>query len=57
MTTLTRAAVAEALFVSDLQPSQAPSTRMIRAEVRRLVHPDLAVRRMGWVREMLAAAG
>jgi hypothetical protein len=75
MTTLTRAAVAEALFVSDLQPSQAPSTRMISAEVRRVVrrygvdgcaarmaaefgdHPDLAVRRMGWVREVLAAAG
>jgi hypothetical protein len=75
MITMTRAAAAEALFVSDFQPSQALSARLIRTEVDRMIqrygadgcaarmaaeygdHPDLAVRRMGWVREALQAAG
>jgi hypothetical protein len=69
--TMTRAEVAEALFVSDLQPSQTPSAGMIRAEVDRSIerygaggcaarvasefgdHPELAVRRMIWVRRIM----
>lgn len=74
MTTRTKSRVAEALFVSDLQPSQAPSAGMIRAAVDHMLqrygpegcaarmagefgdHPDLAVRRMLWVRRIMAAA-
>lgn len=75
MMTITRAAAAEALFVSDLQPGQAPSAELVRAAVDRMVerygvdgcaarmatefgdHPDLAVRRMGWVRRVIGTAG
>jgi hypothetical protein len=66
--------VAEALFVSDLQPSQTPSAQVIRATISRSIrrygpdgcaarmatefgdHPDLAVRRMLWVRRLMRAA-
>lgn len=66
--------VAEALFVSDVQPSQSPSAAEVRAAVTRAVllrgsegcsaamaaefgdHPESAVRRMGWVRDMIRAA-
>jgi hypothetical protein len=69
--TMTRAEVAEALFASDLQPSQAPSSEAIRAAVDSTLarygtdgctalvasefgdHPDLAVRRMTWVRRIM----
>jgi hypothetical protein len=72
--TMTRAEVAEALFVSDLQPSQAPCAEAIRAAVDSTIarygtdgcaarvacefgdHPDLAVRRMTWVRRILETA-
>jgi hypothetical protein len=72
--TMTRAEVAEALFVSDLQPSQAPCAEAIRAAVDSTVarygtggcaglvasefgdHPELAVRRMTWVRRILETA-
>jgi len=72
--TMTRAEVAEALFVSDLQPSQAPCAEVVRAAVDSTVarygadgcaarvacefgdHPDLAVRRMTWVRRILETA-
>lgn len=74
MTAMTRAEVAEALFVSDLQPSHALSAEAIRAAVDAAVarygtggcaarlarefgdHPELAVRRMIWVRRVLATA-
>ncbi|BCJ55685.1 hypothetical protein Asp14428_71600 [Actinoplanes sp. NBRC 14428] len=64
---------AEALFVSDLQPSQCPSRRAVEEAVTAMIlrfgsdgcaagvaaefgdHPEVAVRRMGWVREELAA--
>jgi hypothetical protein len=73
--TITRAEAAEALFVSDLQPSQTPSAGVIRAEVDRSIerygadgcaarvasefgdHPELAVRRMTWVRRIMSTAG
>lgn len=63
---------AEALFVSDLQPSQAPSAQTVRAAVTATVlrhgsdgcaavvaaefgdHPETAVRRMTWARQLLA---
>jgi hypothetical protein len=72
--TMTRAEVAEALFVSDLQPSQSPSAEAVQAAVDSTVarygtggcaarvasefgdHPDLAVRRMTWVRRTLETA-
>jgi hypothetical protein len=72
--TMTRAEVAEALFVSDLQPSQAPGSGAIRAAVDSTIarygtdgcaarvasefgdHPDLAVRRMTWVRRIMETA-
>jgi hypothetical protein len=72
--TMTRAEVAEALFASDLQPSQAPSVEAVRAAVDSTVarygtdgcagrvawefgdHPELAVRRMSWVRQLLETA-
>jgi hypothetical protein len=74
MITMTRSRIAEALFVSDLQPSQTPSARMIHAAIERMVqqygaegcaaqmasvfgdHPDLAVRRMIWVRRIMSVA-
>jgi hypothetical protein len=64
----------EALFVSSLQPSDAPTAGMITAAVTRAVrqfgaggcadrmaqefgdHPDAAVRRMRWVRQLVQAA-
>lgn len=73
MITMTKSVVAEALFVSDLQPSQTPSARLIHATVDRMIqrygaegcaarmasefgdHPDLAVRRMIWVRRVMSA--
>jgi hypothetical protein len=75
MTTMTRTRVAEALFVSDLQPTQSPSTQVISATIERMIqqygvdgcaarmasefgdHPDLAVRRMIWIRRIMQAAG
>jgi hypothetical protein len=71
---MTGAEVAEALFVSDLQPFQAPCAEAIRAAVDLTVarygadgcaarvacefgdHPELAVRRMTWVRRILETA-
>jgi hypothetical protein len=71
MTTMTKTRVAEALFVSDLQPSPAPTAQMIRTAIDRMIHqygvegcasrmasefgdhPDLAVRRMIWVRRII----
>ena len=62
---------AEALFVSDLQPSQRPSRQTLEETVTAMIlrhgsdgcaavvaaefgdHPDVAVRRMCWVREEL----
>jgi len=62
---------AEALFVSDLQPSECPSRRRVEDTVTAMLlrhgsdgcaagvaeefgdHPDLAVRRMVWVRQEL----
>ena len=62
---------AEALFVSDLQPSQYPSRRTVEETVTAMIlrhgsdgcaggvaeefgdHPDIAVRRMSWVRSEL----
>lgn len=70
---MTRAEVAEALFASDLQPSQTPSAEAIRAALGRSIdrygaggcaarvasefgdHPELAVRRMIWVRRIMDA--
>lgn len=75
MITMTRTRVAEALFVSDLQPSQTPSPEMIHEAIERVVrqygpdgcaarmacefgdHPELAIRRMVWVRRVMNAAG
>jgi hypothetical protein len=75
MTAMTQARVAEALFVSDLEPSQALSGQAVRAAVERMIerygtdgcaarmasefgdHPDLAVRRMLWVRRIMSALG
>jgi hypothetical protein len=37
MITMTRTRVAEALFVSDLQPSQTPSAEVIHAAVDRMI--------------------
>ena len=72
MTTMTRTRVAEALFVSDLQPSQTPSTQVIHATIVQMIqeygvdgcaarmasefgdHPDLAVRRMIWIRRIMS---
>ncbi|HEX8629445.1 MAG TPA: hypothetical protein VF755_14870 [Catenuloplanes sp.] len=65
---------AEALFVSDLQPSEAPTAAAVRGAVTNTIlrygsdgcvasvagafgdHPDMAVRRMVWVREALHTA-
>ena len=74
MITRTRSLVAEALFVSDLQPSQVPSARMVQTAIDQTIqrygaagcaarmacefgdHPELAVRRMIWVRRLMTAA-
>jgi hypothetical protein len=71
MTTMTRTRIAEALFVSDLQPSENPTAGSIRAAIDQMIrafgpdgcaarmasefgdHPDLAVRRMLWVRRIM----
>jgi hypothetical protein len=71
MTAMTMTRVAEALFVSDIQPSHTPSNQVINATIERMVqqygvdgcaarmasefgdHPDLAVRRMIWVRRIM----
>jgi hypothetical protein len=65
----------EALFASDVQPSDAPTPEAVQHEITRTIlrfgtdgcsakvaaefgdHPDLAVLRMGWVRETLSRAG
>ncbi|AGL19556.1 hypothetical protein [Actinoplanes sp. N902-109] len=62
---------AEALFVSDLQPSQCPSRETVEQTVTAMIlrhgsdgcaasvaeefgdHPEIAVRRMSWVRSEL----
>jgi hypothetical protein len=62
---------AEALFVSDLQPSECPGRQVVEQTVTAMVlrhgsdgcaagvaaefgdHPELAVRRMSWVRDEL----
>lgn len=62
---------AEALFVSDVQPSERPSRKAVEDAVTAMLlrhgsdgcaagvaeefgdHPDMAVRRMGWVRQEL----
>jgi hypothetical protein len=62
---------AEALFISDLQPSQRPTRRAVEEAVTAMIlrygsdgcaaavaaefgdHPDVAVRRMVWVRDAL----
>lgn len=64
---------AEALFVSDLQPSQSPDAELVQSSVTAMVlrygsdgcaalvaaefgdHPETAVRRMRWARELLVA--
>jgi hypothetical protein len=64
---------AEALFVSDLQPSERPSRKSVEDAVTAMLlrhgsdgcaagvaeefgdHPDMAVRRMGWVRQELCS--
>lgn len=74
MITTTQDLVAEALFVSDLQPSQTPTPQAIQDAISHMLqrhgsegcaasvaaefgdHPETAVRRMGWVRQLLAAA-
>jgi hypothetical protein len=74
MATMTRAAIAEALFVSDLEPSQNPSGQTIQDVIDRMTrqygpdgcaarmasefgdHPDLAVRRMTWIRRIVDLA-
>jgi hypothetical protein len=64
---------AEALFVSDLQPSDCPSRKLVENAVTRMIlrhgsdgcaaavaeefgdHPEVAVRRMSWIRRDLVA--
>lgn len=64
---------AEALFVSDLQPSECPSREAVEGAVTAMLlrhgsdgcaagvaeefgdHPEIAVRRMGWVRQELSS--
>ena len=64
--------LAEALFVSDVQPSQTCSCALVEAAVTQMIrrygsggcaeavaaefgdHPEIAVRRMGWVRHTLS---
>jgi hypothetical protein len=65
---------AEALFISDLQPSQCPTSSTVEQAVTAMIlrygsdgcaayvafefgdHPDIAVRRMSWVRAELSHA-
>jgi hypothetical protein len=65
---------AEALFVSDLQPSECPSSETVEKTVTAMIlrhgsdgcaasvaeefghHPEVAVRRMNWVRTELRSA-
>ena len=72
MITTTQDLVAEALFVSDLQPSETPTPQAIQRAISHMIqrygadgcaacvatefgdHPDTAVRRMGWVRQILS---
>jgi hypothetical protein len=74
MATMTKTAIAEALFVSDLEPSQNPSVQIIRDAIDRMTrqygpdgcaarmacefgeHPELAVRRMTWIRGIVDQA-
>jgi hypothetical protein len=64
----------EALFASDVQPSDAPTPEAVQHEITRTIgrfgtdgcaarvaaefgdHPDLALPRMAWVRQVLVAA-
>lgn len=73
--TMTSTRIAEALFVSDLEPSQDPSIQMISDAIDRMTqqygpegcaaqmasefgeHPDLAVRRMIWIRRIMDRTG
>lgn len=73
--TITKTRIAEALFVSDLQPSDNPTPGSIRAAIDQMIQtygpdgcaarmasefgdrPDLAVRRMLWVRRLMNSAG
>jgi hypothetical protein len=72
MITTTQDLVAEALFVSDLQPSETPTPQAVQSAISRMLqrygaegcaacvatefgdHPETAVRRMSWVRQVLA---
>lgn len=72
-TPMTTTRIAEALFVSDLQPYENPSAGSVRAAIDQTIrtygpdgcaarmasefgdHPDLAVRRMLWVRRIINA--
>jgi hypothetical protein len=74
MISTARDLVAEALFASVLQPSDAPAPEAVRTTVTRTIlrlgsdgcagsvaqefgdHPDTAVRRMTWVRALMAAS-
>jgi hypothetical protein len=71
MISTVRELAAEALFVSDVQPSECPSPRTVEDAVTAMIlkhgtdgcaagvavefgdHPDVAVRRMCWVRETI----
>lgn len=71
MIPMTMTRVAEALFVSDLEPPQTPTAAAINATIDRMIerygmdgcaarmasevgeHPELAVRRMIWVRRIM----
>jgi hypothetical protein len=74
MISIARDLIAEALFASVLQPSDAPAPTTVRATVTRTIlalgsdgcagsvaqefgdHPDTAVRRMTWVRSLMAVS-
>jgi hypothetical protein len=71
MISMVQELAAEALFVSDLQPSECPSRHAVEEAVTAMLlrhgsdgcaagvatefgdHPEMAVRRMGWVRSEL----
>jgi hypothetical protein len=71
MISIVQELAAEALFVSDLQPSEHPSRKTVEDTVTAMLlrhgsegcaggvaeefgdHPEMAVRRMGWVRQEL----
>jgi hypothetical protein len=73
MITMTKTRIAEALFVSELEPSQTHAPTVIHTTIDRMIrrygadgcaermasefgdHPDLAVRRMLWVRRIMSA--